>query len=548
MNCKLILPNIAVVAVCFIACKKTDNPGVNPGPGPTIPNFDPALTTGTLKSTANFPVGIAIGYDLFKNNTAYANVVKMEFDNITFEYQMKHSAIVKTNGSKDYSKTDELVNLVAAGGQQIFGHALAWYQSNNGDFLRSFASIPASGAPDLFAGQNGDFESGTATSFAPHWARLQNVPAVATYDVETTAPPQGSRAFKVTVITPGANPYDAQMIQNNGTSNFWPGVMGTQYIIKLWAKTDAAGSNSFRVINQVGSSPTLTPNYDLFPTTTWAEYSIPFTCAESNPTFKFWFNKTGTYWIDDIRIFEATPAPPGNAIVAAKMDSVLKDWVQGMVNRYKDKVHAWDAINEPYTDGSPVFRTGTSTGEIYYWAQYLGRGYVAKVFNYAHQADATCDLFLNDYNLESNFAKLDSIIALANELKAQGIPITGIGTQMHININTSQAGIDNMFIKLAATGLKIRISELDIRINPSDAIGFTATPTLLDNQAALYKSVLASYIKNVPAPQRFGATVWNVGDSDSWIVVGGKQDFPTLFNSSYQKKRAYAGFWQGVKQ
>ena len=52
--------------------------------------------------------------------------------------------------------------------------------------------------------------------------------------------------------------------------------------------------------------------------------------------------------------------------------------------------------------------------------------------------------------------KLDSLIAYVNELKSKGAQIDGIGTQMHIGLNTSQAGIENMFRKLAATGLKVQ--------------------------------------------------------------------------------------------
>jgi endo-1,4-beta-xylanase len=51
----------------------------------------------------------------------------------------------------------------------------------------------------------------------------------------------------------------------------------------------------------------------------------------------------------------------------------------------------------------------------------------------------------------------------------------------------------------------------------------------------------------VPAAQRYGITVWNLTDADSWIVLSGKQDFPALFNSSYQKKPAFSGFVQGLK-
>jgi endo-1,4-beta-xylanase len=493
--------------------------------------FDPAATSGTLKNAADFPVGVGIGYDRMKNNAAYASIVKSEFDNVTFEYQMKHGAIVRNDGTKDYSRVDELMTLT---GLPVYGHVLAWHQNNNGNFLRAFGAAPPVNSTNLYAAFNGDFESGTGNSF-PNWSRLAGDGAVATYDVETTGVPEGTRAFKVNITTLGANPWSVQALGAN-----WTATVGTQYQIKLWAK----GPGTIRLINQNAAYA----QSDISTSNAWAEYTWSYTAGEVSPQFKLQFPQLGIYLIDNIRIVETPPAPPGNAAVAVKIDSVLKDWVQGMVNRYKDKVHAWDAVNEPFTDGTPAIRTGASTGDTYYWAQYLGRDYIRKAFLYASQADPTAELFLNDYNLESNPAKLDSIINLAKELKAQGIPIAGIGTQMHISYLTSYSGIATMFQKLGQSGFKIKVTELDIRMNPNDDPAFAATPTLLSYQAAMYKFVVDEYIRNVPAAQRYGVTVWNVGDTDSWIVQpAGRVDFPTLFDKDYKKKAAYAGMMQGLK-
>ena len=535
------------VALNIASCKKNDSP--NPTPPSPPPPAGPYDTTGTgpLKNGASFNVGLAIDYNQYKNDAAYAAVVNKEANNVTFGYQMKHGAIVKNDGSFDFSKTDEMVNQASAAGLWIFGHVLAWHQNDNGDYLRSLATIP--GTTDYFTGQNGDFEQGAATNFGAYWARLVGgAPAAATYEVETTGVPQGTRAFKVTVTTLGTNPWDVQMIQNNTPNNYWPSVQGTQYILKLWAKTNTAGG-SFHIVSQ-GTGSSLAPNYDLVPTSTWAEYSIPFTCGENNQSLKFWFNKLGTYWIDDIRIYSAMPAAPGSPIVAEKVDTALKSWVRASVTRYPGKVKAWDVVNEAFTDGASVLRNGTNTtGDTYYWAEWLGRSYITKAFTYARQYDATADLFLNDYNLEFNPVKLDSFVALANQLKTAGVPITGVGTQMHINANTDKTGIDNMFTKLASTGLKVRISELDIRINPSNATGFTPTQSQLEDQAYMYKYVLQSYYSKVPAAQRYGVTVWGVSDNYSWIVTTqGHEDFPLLFDANYRKKPAYVGLWKGLKQ
>jgi endo-1,4-beta-xylanase len=71
--------------------------------------------------------------------------------------------------------------------------------------------------------------------------------------------------------------------------------------------------------------------------------------------------------------------------------------------------------------------------------------------------------------LNSSTAKLDSLIAYVAEIRGKRSKVDGIGTQMHVSINTSKNQIDNHFIKLAATGLLVHISELDIGVNTSNA-------------------------------------------------------------------------------
>src|SRR5207245_2786264 len=119
-------------------------------------------SSGTLKSASSFPIGMAIDYTLFKNNLAYRNIVATEADQVTFGYQMKHGAIVRDDGSFDYSKSDELLNLAMGAGLQVYGHTLVWHQNQNGNYLRSLTVGNSSGGPNLFS--SGDFESGTGNS------------------------------------------------------------------------------------------------------------------------------------------------------------------------------------------------------------------------------------------------------------------------------------------------------------------------------------------------------------------------------------------------
>ena len=527
---------IGAVTIGVVSCKKPATDVINP---PPIGNTD---TATILKSAAVVPIGLAIDYSLFKNNASYKNTVIREADLVTFGYHMKHGAIVKDDGTFDYSSANELFNLSTAAGLQVFGHTLVWHENQNGNYLRSLTV----GGPDTTNNllPVGNFEAGTGTSgTGPNlftgWNLLIAGTAVGTYAAVTG---NGStRALGATITTAGANAYDMQAIGSN-----WTAVVGRPYSVYVDIKSSVGGGR-VRLVNQNSQYQ----QYDITPTTSWATYSWTLTAVETSPVLRLNFPTAGTYTVDNIKIFDATTGTPLTPIqIATGVDTAMSRFIRSTVTRYAGRIKAWDVVNEAMSDGTGAVRTniGTTTGDKFYWSQYLGRNYALKAFEYAKAADPTALLFINDYNLEFDNTKLDSLIAYVNELKAKGAKIDGIGTQMHININSSQPGIDNMFLKLAATGLKIRVSELDVRVNPTNIAGYTPSPAVLDNQAAMYKYVIDSYFRNVPSAQRYDFTIWGVADPDSWYVTSmGRAEFALLFDVSYNKKPAYFSVLQAFK-
>jgi endo-1,4-beta-xylanase len=496
------------------SCKKNDSPDSPPPPDST-----------TIKESAPFTTGVAISYNLMKNNPAYATLVKKNFDKVTFEYQMKHGAIVQNNGTYNFTNTDDLISIAQTAGLELYGHTLVWHQNNNGNYLRS---LTASGGANLLV--NPDFESDFT-----NWSTQvsSTAPAAGAISIVSSGAQNGTKAARVLVTTPGADPWSIQVYSDNFNVT-----IGTAYTLKFWAKAVSA-NQSLRAVVQ-GSSFYAQQNQPL--TTGWAEYSFPFTPTENTVAVKFHFPNTGDFYIDNLSV-----TPSASTWSPLLVRNAMRDWITTIVTRYKGKTKAWDVVNE-VIDEAGNFRTGTNANDAFYWYATLGASYIADAFNYAHTADPDAVLFINDYNLESSPAKLSATIALVNQLKAAAVPVHGIATQMHININTPDASIDNMFAQLAATGLKVHVSELDIRINPGNNSPFAATLELLNQQAQKYKYVAQSYKNNVPVAQRYGITVWNVTDADSWIVTSmGQTDFPCLFDAGYNKKPAFNLFINGLK-
>ncbi len=216
---------------------------------------------------------------------------------------------------------------------------------------------------------------------------------------------------------------------------------------------------------------------------------------------------------------------------SAAWENVLKTHIQAVVTHYKGKLASWDVVNEAFNDD------GTLRNSV--WLQHLGTNYIARCFQYARQADPDVLLFYNEYGHEYSTAKLNAVAALMASFKANGIPVDGVGLQMHMNKNTNINSLSNAINVMAATGLKVHISELDIAMNPENNQSLAYTPAIAQAQADKYRSVMFAYLA-VPVAQRYGITTWNVSDADTWITgTYSRPDWPLPFDNTYQKKQAY---------
>ncbi len=226
---------------------------------------------------------------------------------------------------------------------------------------------------------------------------------------------------------------------------------------------------------------------------------------------------------------------------SAAWENIMKTHIQTVVTHFKGKVKSWDVVNEAVIDN------GTLRNSI--WLQHLGPNYIARAFQYAHEADTAALLFYNDFNHESstnNYAKLYGIQALLTNLKLAGVPIHGTGLQMHVNKNINNSNIGKAIDSMLATGLKVHISELDVAVNPENNQSLTFNATVASQQFGKFK-YFGRVGKQIGSDQFYGITTWNVTDADSWIPqTYSRPDFPLPFSNTYQKKSSYQGFKDGM--
>jgi endo-1,4-beta-xylanase len=536
------------MAIWVSGCQKTvDEPQV-------VTNDSPV----TLQEAAPFPLGVGISYDSIMSNGPYASTVLSQFSNVTAGYNMKHGAIVQSNGSYNFSKADAMVAKVTGAGLGVYGHTLCWHENNNGNYLRGLLAVPGSTPNNPSLISNGTFESGSGNTFT-NWG-VWNGGSVVTAGTTAGEMYQGSRSLKAATAADG-NPWNVQIASDAITMT-----SGTAYKVRFYAKAANAGGK-FRLSNNGGTAQY---SADYFPTTNWAAYEWSFTSNSTSKRILFDMGYlANTYFIDSVSVTLASPPASAASFAEQRMriDSSLKNFITAMITRYKDKVHAWDVANE-VLDNNGILRTAPSSSDAFYWMDYMGDrtsaggtaitngdSLLTKVFNYAHAVDPDAKLFLNDYGHESNPRKMDSLIALVTRLKANGVPIHGVGLQMHMSYLTPTTGIDNALMKMARLGLLVRITELDISINlgsqtdPQTA-NFTISPTMYPQQAAKFRHVVESYIRNVPEAQRNGITVWGVSDGDSWLrnrLPYHTKDYPLLWDENYNQKEAYREFLKGLQ-
>jgi endo-1,4-beta-xylanase len=217
------------------------------------------------------------------------------------------------------------------------------------------------------------------------------------------------------------------------------------------------------------------------------------------------------------------------ALPAADFRAAFEAHIRSVGEHFRGRVVAWDVVNEAIADDGPGLRDTV-------FRQKLGDQYIADAFRLARQADPQALLFYNDYGGEGLSAKSDRIFSLVQGLRAQGVPIDGVGLQMHVNATSppSDANIAANIRRLVGLGLSVNISEMDVRIREVPG----TTQTRLDVQKSVYHSIVGACAAE---PRCDGVTFWGFTDAYSWIDAQFGADDPLIFDEQYAVKPAYYG-------
>jgi endo-1,4-beta-xylanase len=214
---------------------------------------------------------------------------------------------------------------------------------------------------------------------------------------------------------------------------------------------------------------------------------------------------------------------------APELRIAVEDHIRGVAGHYRGHVRAWDVVNEAIDDSGHGLRDTV-------FLRGLGADYVAEAFRLARQADPDAELIYNDYSAEGMGDKSDAVYELVKDLKQRGVPIDGVGMQMHISATgyPSLADIAANMRRLGALDLKVNISEMDVRIS---GVSSDLT-TRLQVQRQVYHDIVTVCVAE---PACESVTFWGFTDAHTWVDAFFGPDDPLLFDERYYAKPAFSG-------
>ncbi|MDU0354741.1 endo-1,4-beta-xylanase [Paraglaciecola aquimarina] len=242
----------------------------------------------------------------------------------------------------------------------------------------------------------------------------------------------------------------------------------------------------------------------------------------------------------------------GNLLTRDALLQRMRERAKFMAKHFGDKIKVWDVVNEAIEDDGSLRRS--------LYNKIIGDDFIEQAFIIANEelpADAV--KLYNDYGMTRK-GRVSTVIKMVNDFKARNIPIDAIGIQGHWSMkDPSVEEIDANLTALAATGLKLHITELDVdylgRENlwganvdldkivanaennpyPDGNFPASADKALGDRYAEIF-TVFLKHHENIDR-----VTFWGVTDADSWLnswPVAGRTNYPLLFNRDASPKNA----------
>ena len=517
----------------------------------------------------NFKLGIGTIVDDYLNNSLVKNLTEKNFTETVAGNAMKMgSCVVDNNGTMNFTKVKSYVNTATNAGINVYGHVIAWHSQQPIGWLQTLLADkpdPSGGDPVWATITNKDFRSDKTIG----WTSDQSQ-----YGFSTSF--SNTEGLKIHCTKKNPNYWDVQIVAMDNIQV--PAGKTCKMIITIkGSKTGTMNCKMAGSLND-GYSTDYCKAFNF--TTSWTDVAVEFKPTSSNNIIILQCGDfIGDVFIKNIKIegYKQKTIPLTQQERHDILVDVMDKWIKGMMEACDGKVKAWDLVNEAVAgegdDGEGNYPLQHSNGysggawdvggDNFFWQDHLGDlDYVRQVCRLARKyGPEGVKLFINDYNLESDWddnKKLKSLINWIKKWEADGITkIDGIGTQMHINYyenttlqKSSEDHIVKMFELMANTGKLVRVSELDMGyVRGSNK---WATPVSTNQMteaehkkmADFYQWIIEEYFRIIPPSQQWGICQWCPTDAPNH---GWRANEPVgIWDINYYRKHVYAGFVRGL--
>ena len=509
----------------------------------------------------NFKLGAGTtANDYIKKGVVY-KMTNANFTETVAGNAMKMASCVDGNGNMNFSTVKKYVNAATEAGLSVYGHTLAWHsQQPNGWLYKLIADKPD---------PNGGSEYTVVAS--KDFRKTQNVgwkadEAENDYSIKFSS----SNGLMVTVTQ--QHPWQVQFLAMTDILL----TSGQSYKMTFTVKGSKTGKLDGRLGDWGGGS-----NFSIDFSTEWEDKTV-----DIKPTMSSSFillhvpNYVGDVYIKQIK-FEGNKVKTVPQTQQERHDTLvyaMDKWIKGMMEACDGKCKAWDLVNEAIGGGgndgqgnyelqhSDGYKSGTWDvgGSAFYWQDHMGDlEYVRQACRLARKyGPEDIKLFINDYNLESDWdgnKKVKSLVNWIKKWEADGVTkIDGIGTQMHIScfeddniMKSIKSHITTMFEVIAKSGKLCRVSEMDMGyVRGSNRWGSSIKTTQLTEaehkkMADFYEWILKEYFRIIPPAQQWGICQWCTTDAPSNSGWRGGEPVG-IWDLNYNRKHVYAGFVRGL--
>jgi len=259
-----------------------------------------------------------------------------------------------------------------------------------------------------------------------------------------------------------------------------------------------------------------------------------------------WITDPATAW---------TTGPTGT--LATEMKNHITTVIEHMDDYSGGNVQAWDVVNEAFcgvVNGTTcIGTTGEGGMSNTIWYDIIGPTYIEIALQAARDANATVYLYINDNTIElASGDKAIKVHDFVSQLVDDSIPIDGVGSQMHINLDdvrtiglaTVLADMEDVFDALDLIGLDLRVTEIDVRIKDTDYDTPAEIIAADDDQADVFGGIMELC---VAASNCDSFVMWGFTDKYSWIPdFSPGYDHAHPVDDTYDPKPAYTAIVEAL--